>query len=55
MTGHCLAISYRPCFSKLASSVDGKFIEVPLNQENPKIETALPRSHSNGELEVSSE
>ncbi|KAF1752913.1 hypothetical protein GCK72_019468 [Caenorhabditis remanei] len=45
MTGHCLAISYRPCFSKLASSVDGKFIEVPLNQENPKIETALPRSH----------
>ncbi|EFO99757.1 hypothetical protein CRE_18986 [Caenorhabditis remanei] len=47
MTGHFLAISYRPCFSKLASSVDGKFIEVPLNQENPKIETALPRSHSN--------
>lgn len=48
MTGHCLAVSYRPCFSKLATSLAGKYVEVPLNQEHSKIETALPRSHSNG-------
>ncbi|NP_001348670.1 Cation-transporting P-type ATPase C-terminal domain-containing protein [Caenorhabditis elegans] len=47
MTGHCLAVSYRPCFSKLATSLAGKYVEVPLNQEHSKIETALPRSHSN--------
>ncbi|CAO4360395.1 unnamed protein product [Caenorhabditis nigoni] len=51
MTGHCLAVSYRPCFPKLASSLDGKFVEVPLNHEPPKIETTLPRSQSNESLD----
>uniref|UniRef100_A0A1I7V4H0 Cation_ATPase_C domain-containing protein n=1 Tax=Caenorhabditis tropicalis TaxID=1561998 RepID=A0A1I7V4H0_9PELO len=46
MTGHCLAVSYRPCFSKLDESLNGKFVEVPLNHEQSKIETALPRCHS---------
>ncbi|EGT39071.1 hypothetical protein CAEBREN_18549 [Caenorhabditis brenneri] len=51
MTGHCLAVSYRPCFSKLGDALNGKYVEVPLNQEPPKIETALPRSQSNESFE----
>uniref|UniRef100_A0A8R1DUM8 Cation-transporting P-type ATPase C-terminal domain-containing protein n=1 Tax=Caenorhabditis japonica TaxID=281687 RepID=A0A8R1DUM8_CAEJA len=50
MTGHCLAVSYRPIFSKLAGSLNGKFIEIPLNHEHSKIENSLPRSHSNESL-----
>ncbi|CAI2320443.1 unnamed protein product [Caenorhabditis sp. 36 PRJEB53466] len=50
MTGHCLAVSYRPIFNKLATALNGKFHEVPLNQEHAKLDTCLPRSHSTDSL-----
>ncbi|CAD6189346.1 unnamed protein product [Caenorhabditis auriculariae] len=46
MTGHCLAVSYRPVFSSLDESLQGKYLEVPLNREEARTSSAIPRSQS---------
>ncbi|CAB3408925.1 unnamed protein product [Caenorhabditis bovis] len=52
MTGHCLAVSYRPIFGKIDEKIAGKYVEVPLNHEVPILITSLARSHSIDSLQT---